>query len=350
MQKTNKIFFDMVHPADVHQYKNVIHLLQKKGYDCFVFARKKDVTVDLLSQYSIKFKVISRAQKGLLLGFFELLFRTTIIFLYSIWYRPCILVASTGVSVGIVGRILQIPNVQFADTEGAYLQNRLSFPFATAIYTPAAYTTEIAKNHYRYQGYKELAYLHPRFFTPDTNRIISSGINPVKRYAVLRFVSFAAQHDRGVQGFSNKQKQELVEKLSQYGQVVISCEGQLPAELEKYRLLCKPWDLHHIIAGASLVCGESSTLASEAAVLGVPAVFVYGFTRGYTDEQGERYGLVNTFGTDTDAIHDAIACAVRIFIDTEAKVKATKGREKLLNDMIDVTEFMYNEIISHAKV
>ena len=49
------------------------------------------------------------------------------------------------------------------------------------------------------------------------------------------------------------------------------------------------------MAFASLVVGESATMASEAAVLGVPAIFISTTSRGYTDEQEKRYGLVQNF-------------------------------------------------------
>jgi predicted glycosyltransferase len=44
-----------------------------------------------------------------------------------------------------------------------------------------------------------------------------------------------------------------------------------------------------------LVVGESATMASEAAVLGVPAIFISTTPRGYTNEQEHRYGLVKNF-------------------------------------------------------
>ena len=49
------------------------------------------------------------------------------------------------------------------------------------------------------------------------------------------------------------------------------------------------------IASASLLYGESATMASEAAVLGVPAIYLDNTGRCYTREEEEKYGLVFNF-------------------------------------------------------
>jgi len=74
--------------------------------------------------------------------------------------------------------------------------------------------------------------------------------------------------------------------------VFITSEKQLPEELEKFRLKLPPEDIHHLIYYATLLYGESSTMSSEAAVLGTYSIYIDDEGRGYTDEEELKYGLV----------------------------------------------------------
>ena len=47
-----------------------------------------------------------------------------------------------------------------------------------------------------------------------------------------------------------------------------------------------------MLAHCRAFVGESATMASECAVLGVPAIYAAQTGRGYTNEQESRYGLV----------------------------------------------------------
>ena len=49
-----------------------------------------------------------------------------------------------------------------------------------------------------------------------------------------------------------------------------------------------------MLAFAGLYVGEGATMASEAAVLGTPAVYVNTLTMGYVQDE-ERYGLLHHF-------------------------------------------------------
>src|SRR6185295_14985296 len=163
---------------------------------------------------------------------------------------------------------------------------------ADYVCTPECYQGSVRGHHIRYPGYHELAYLHPNRFTPDPEVVRRAGIDPTARYAIVRFVAYKASHDIGTSGLTDQQKIRFVRALAEHGTVYVSSESPLPAELEPNRLSAPVSDIHHIIAHARLLAGESATMASEAAVLGVPAVYISPFGRGYTDDEEARYGLV----------------------------------------------------------
>jgi uncharacterized protein len=104
-------------------------------------------------------------------------------------------------------------------------------------------------------------------------------------------------------------------------------------ELEPFRLQLPPHLVHHLLAFASLYVGESATMASEAAILGTPSLYVSSSFRGYIQEQEERYGL-SRWCTDPE---QAVEAAVALARDPAARAHWAPRRERMLAEMEDVT-------------
>ena len=132
------------------------------------------------------------------------------------------------------------------------------------------------------------------------------------------------------------------EKLQGYGTVFITSETELPHNLEQNRLRIKPNKIHDLLYYSSLYIGEGATMASEAAILGVPAIFVSSLRLGYLAELEEKYGLAFSFNNSTEALDKAIV----ILNTKEFKKEYNAKRELLLKDKIDVTRFMTSCITS----
>jgi hypothetical protein len=86
--------------------------------------------------------------------------------------------------------------------------------------------------------------------------------------------------------------------------------------------------------------GEGATVASEAAVLGTPALYVNTLRLGYTDEEEERYGLVYNFSDPTTGEKKAFEKAIELLGNENLKHDWQKKRGKLLKEKIDVTKWM----------
>ena len=61
-----KILIDIGHPCQVHFFRNLIFLLEKKGHKVLVTSKKKDITEKLLQLYKINYKQIGTSQIGIL--------------------------------------------------------------------------------------------------------------------------------------------------------------------------------------------------------------------------------------------------------------------------------------------
>ena len=105
--------------------------------------------------------------------------------------------------------------------------------------------------------------------------------------------------------------------------------------------------MHDVIAGASLLFGESATMASEAAMLGVPAICIDDDGRSYTNELQKRYGIVWNF---TESVRDqqlAIEMGCNILSGKENSFTNTSSR--IFSENINVTEYILNEIKDSLK-
>ena len=332
-----RVLIDILHPAHVHFFKGFRQLLLDRGHELLVTAREKDVAVALLERLEIPHEVLSRQRTGLGLAV-EMLTRTSKLVSAARRFRPDVMTGIMGPSIAVAGRWLRIPSVIFYDTEFATQTNWFAYPLATAVCTPDCYQGKVRGNHITYAGYHELAYLHPTRFEPDAVRLARFGVSSDEPFFVIRFVSWEAIHDVNEVGLTLDQKLALIETMRSHGRVLITSEAQLPTDLEALRATGPVEDVHHLLAYAQLMVGESATMASEAAVLGTPAVFVATTGRGYTDDQEAHYGLVRHF---TNAqFDDALGCVKALLESGSLEEIGRRGREQLLRDKIDVTQWM----------
>ena len=343
VKKSKTVLIDILHPAHVHFFKNVIHELEQNGYRTVITARDKEISIELLDAYDLSYNLLSKQKSGLGL-FSEMIARTAKLIGICRKEKPLLMMGIMGPSIAVAGFLLRIPAWVFYDTENAWITNWFAYPLAKHIYTPDCYLDKKRKNETRYPGYHELAYLHPDLFAADKQIVLNNGIDPEERYIVVRFVSWQASHDAGEKGLAVEKKAELVGKLEQYAKVYITSEAELPDRLKDRQLKASVHDIHHIMAFARLVVGESATMASEAAMLGVKAAFISDTKRGYTLEQEELYGLVRNFSNSqfleiADFIDEE-------FSDPNALNNTARSHEHMLAERINVTDYMLREIES----
>jgi predicted glycosyltransferase len=339
-----RVLFDFLHPTHVHIFKNVIAELGRRGHSTYVTMREKDVARELLDQYAIPYEVISRQRHGVGLGV-EFVERGARLLRAISRFRPDFLVGAMGPSIAPVGRLVRLAGgprprvIVFYDTEMAKLTNSFVYPLADYVCTADCYHGKVYGRHLTYPSYQQLAYLHPRRFTPDPEVVRSLGLEPDKPYFLVRFVSYQSSHDVGVTGISVEEKLALVRALLPHGRVLVSSEKALPAELAELSLRIPASKLHHVMAFARLLVGESATMASEAACLGVTAVYISPHGRGYTDDQERRYGLVENFAEGR--FHDDwLGRVAELAVDAGLLQRAKAAHARLVSEKIDVIDWM----------
>jgi predicted glycosyltransferase len=330
-----RILIDILHPAHVHFFRNFHAEMTDRGHQLCITARDKDRSVELLQAFGLPYQQISRQKSGAGLAV-EMARRTARLMKIMRSFRPDVMTGIMGPSIALAGAVRRVPAVVFYDTEFAVQTNRIVYPLAHSVCTPDCYQGKVPGRHSQYAGYHELAYLHPNRFQPDPAVLGDFGIRPGEPYSIVRFVSWQAVHDRKERGLSAKQKLHLIEVLQRRGRVLISSESPLEGHLADLAVPGRVEQIHHLIAHARLVVGESATMSSEAAVLGVPAVFIATTGRGYTDDEERRYGLVRHFTEDQ---YDMALSAIEEIL-AEPAATWQKTRQRLLEEKIDVTAWM----------
>ncbi len=339
-----RILFDITHPAQVHFFKNVIAALKQQGHQVKVTTRKKDVTLALLDGLGIEHTCLSAMGKGLFGMGRELMVRHARMLATCVAFRPDVLVARMGISIGPTGLLMGMPRIVFEDTEHARLQAMLSLPFATCICTGAGYTKDYGRRQVRFRGVPHLAYLAPNVFTPDPRPLREHGLDPDQPFILLRTVAWEAAHDVGIKGASEEQVAEYVQRLSKFGRVIISSEKPLPPTLKPYE---NPVPVHRmldVLAFSQLYIGEGGSMAAEAAVLGTPAVFCNRLRVGYLAALEQQWNLTH----NCDTLDEGMPVAEQWLARPNLKQEWTARRQQMLDDSEDVNAFMLNLITGAA--
>lgn len=342
-----RVLVDIGHPAHVHLFKNMIRILEKNGHEVQITAREKDVAFQLLNAYGFKYENLGKHRVGLVnkaLGMIKTEYR-----LYKVAkkFKPDIFTSHGSMYAAHVAKLFGKPHISLEDTEPSIGQIRLYAPFTDVILTSTCFKLDLGKKQVRYNSYHELAYLHPNYFKPNPAVLDELGLSKDDKFIILRFVSWGGTPDVGQHGFTDQK--ELIRELEGHGRIFITSEKPLSKDFEKYRITVPPEKIHDLLYYAAIYIGEGATMASEAAVLGTPAIYVNTLRLGYTDEEEEKYGLVYNFSDQKTAQKQAFEKAIELLENENLKREWQKRREKLLKDKIDVTKWMIEFIENYPE-
>lgn len=332
-----RILIDIGHPAHVHYFRNLARIFIDKGSKVLFTTRDKEVAIQLLDHYGFKYVNFGkpfRSRIGKVWGLFWFTWR---LFIVALKFKPDFYLNASMYSA-IVAWILRKPHLSLEDTFNME-QVRLYMPFTSVVLTGSYPHPPLGRKEIRYDGFQELAYLHPKRFTPDPQVIKALGMGSGEKYVVLRFVSWDASHDFGHKGISKENKLKFVTEISRFAKVFISSEKELPSELDSYRLNVAPEKMHDVLASCSLLIGESFTMASECAVLGVPAIVIHNTRSFYLNDQEKKYGLVFNYSESEEDQQKAISKAVELLKLPNIEAEWQRRRQVMLQAKIDPTAF-----------
>jgi uncharacterized protein len=331
-----KILIDIGHPAHVHYFRNIIKIMEERGHSFFIIAKNRNITYELLKHYNIPFVKRKDYPSTLIGKLINIPLTDLMVIKKAMQFKPDIMMGFSGTHIAHAGKILNIPSIVLDDTDHAKLAHLSYKSFATQIITPACFGKDFGPKHIRFQGYMDLCYLHPDLFKPCRNIRDLLNISKSDKFVLLRFISWGASHDIGQSGIANEIKIELIKLFKERGyKVFISAEGLLSSDFEQYRISISPELIHSVLYEADIFIGESGTMATEAAILGTPSVFVNSLNAGVFQELA-HYGLLYSFRNSNDLLDQIIKLLEIESLKEQHKIR----REKLLNEKINVTDLL----------
>jgi uncharacterized protein len=346
-----KILFYLAHPAHFHLFKNVIVKLNAKQCETLVTIKKKDVLEQLLKENGLKYyNVLPTGRKNSRTGIFLGLFQRGLRHLSLVKRRGVGMIVSSAAEMGPIARLVGIPFVNiFEDDLTLFpIYTRVFGPFINSLVVPASCrTASLEYKTIKYDGYQELAYLAPKYFTPDYSKV-ENYFDSMKRNFLIRFAQLSAWHDTGVTGLNEHVTEKIIEILEPHGRLLITSEVPLHGKYEQYRLSIPASDMHHALYFADMYIGDSQTMTAEAAVLGTPSLRFNDFVGklGYLEELEHRYAL--TYGIKTSEPEKLFAKVQKLLKTNDLKAEWKRRRAKMLGDKVDVVDFI-SDLLLHYK-
>ncbi len=306
------VLIDISHPAHVHFFRPLAEALIADGVDVRIAARDKDVTVRLLEASGLPFEILPMGRPGA--GRFsaasELLRRSWSLRRRIRRYRTKVVLTRnpSGAIAAFGTRATSIFDTDDGCSVGIHYWS--ARPFADVITSSVHDPEDHGGGHRRYRALKAHMFLHPNRFTPD-QEVRRRYLEDFEPLTVVRFSAHDASHDRRIEGITPEGRKAILERLEQFGPVLVSVERQA-LYLHRTTDSCTrsdagtagastwvevaPEHFHDLLATAELFIGDSQSVAAEAAILGVPSLRLSGFTeRAFYLSLLESYGLMRNF-------------------------------------------------------
>lgn len=334
------VLISISHPAWAHQFHNIIELLKERGHKVKVLVIKKDKNWEVLDEYKIPYTVIgtttgkNRFQKALIL-----LTSTYKHYRQVRKFKADILIGRPSPMMAITAFLIGKKNIVYCDTERSVESLFFSKLFSYKILTPMFYRKDLGKKQMRVETFKELFYLHPHYFKPNPKDLELVGLKVGDKFTFVRFVAWNASHDLSHRGMENKDKMKIIKHLEKYGRVLLSAEGELPRQFDKYIIKVPHTKLHSIMSYAQLFVGDGLTMACECNVMGVHSIFTSELTSGAGDELEKKYGLMYVVDDRKNMVQKSIKKIDELLGDKDLQKKGKEKLKKLLKEKVEINQW-----------
>ncbi|MDD3582333.1 MAG: hypothetical protein PHW74_15120 [Desulfobacca sp.] len=329
-----KLLIYLGHPAQYHFFKNIIKNLQKDHQVSYLI-KTKEVLEPLLRGDKVEYKnILPEGRKSTKIGvIMGLVKREVKVLREALRFRPDLMLG-TDPSVAHIGKLLRVSTLTVLedDVHVIYDLAQITFPFTTLIVAPES--CDCGKWNYKkisYAGYMKLAYLHPNHFqsAPPENQ----------KTALIRLSNLDAFHDVGIKGFDEDLLGQIIKRLADDFNILLSSEKPMGPSFDDYVLRINPNDIHRVLSRTSILISDSQSMTMEAAMLGIPSIRFNDFAGriGVLEELEHKYQL--TYGIKPVNPEKLIQTLESLLSTPDLNEEFQKRRMKMLEDKIDVTSF-----------
>lgn len=332
------ILIDVNHPAQVHYFRN-LHGVLRANHKIYYSSKKVPIIEALFKAYDIPFISYGEKKDGLINKAVKQI-RYDLACLKHMKELDIDIALGSSASNVHAASFTKAISIATTDSDLAVLPlaTKFVYPFADYLMTPDALAFQRHPKQICYPGYQELAYLHPKRFTPNPDVLGECGLTESEPFFILRFTAFKAHHDVGMYGLSKDQKWQLINLLEQYGKVLITSEVN-DVDFARYAAPIAPEKMHSLMYYAQMLACDSQTMTTEAAILGTPAFRCNTFAGKLTviEEVEKYYDLAYSY--HPRHFHWMLKKMDQVLKNKNSKLEWAEKRKTLINDKIDVTAF-----------
>ncbi len=336
----HKVLFDVIHPAHINFFKHAIGELSQNGFEILLTYLDRGIVKTLIGKELPQHNPIkigsyrnSRIGKGAMVSERALLFSRLLR-----QESPSVTLGVGDFILAVSSRLTRIPAIQFYDDFEFAINFKLSHLFADTFVVPQFIPVR-GNDVIAYNGYKELAYLHPEVYTPDSRVISKIGLEK-NTYVFAREVSGISLnyanldrlsllpiikhlHSKGVHVLLSLEDKSLIEQYEPYCQVL-----EEPLE-----------DIYSLIAFSRFGLSSGDSMAREMALLGVPCIYVGGRDMCINNQ------LILEGGIKKIEALSQVTTLVDQWIECDPKTEWANSRRKLIADhCVNTTDIIVSAV------
>ena len=337
------ILFDLNHPVDVNFFKNTIKILSKSEHNIIITYRDRG-RLGKIAKYELgKFAPIK-------IGQHQQTFVTKITgqikrdleFLSFQRRKKIDISVCFGPTNAIASWLNGIPYLAFDDDFEYKIPFYHANIFSTRHIMPA-YIRVNKKNIHHYNGLKELAYLHPHYFSPRVDELKRYEVLPEKYVFIREIANVSLNYQQ-----QNLSINEIVNAVKYLGlKVVLSLENKdLKSLYERDCIILEEpvEDIYSLMKFALFAVSSGDTVARETALLGTPTIYTGGRNMAVNDE------LINIGCMfQEDKLENIIEQIARLSIKGEKERITRIVADKIRYHWEDTTKVILKHINDFAK-
>jgi len=319
--------------------------LRENGDEVLIVVKnREEMVTELLDENGEDYILVGGNVRGLVKKALYLILYEAKLLKISVNFKPDLFVSVNSPYSAHVSTLLRKPHLSWTDTEISKIILYLVAPFTQTMMTPMSFSGNFAfKNHVKINSFKELTYLHPNYFKPDSAVIEEVDLKNDEKFVIVRFSAYDASHDVGLRGLNQDSREKLVLELSKIAKVFVTSEVDLGPKINGFSLSLKKTRIHDLLGFASLYVGEGAVMASEAAMLGIPSIFINPSSRGYIDEL-RKSGLVHHYKNSNKDIEKIIDRAKNVLTSDHYRQESSVKRKKMIAEKVDLNIAILSEI------
>lgn len=334
------IVFDIVHIADVNFFKNAIRALQKNDQEIIIIMRERGGLRRILEkELNISPIIIGRHYHGVLLKGIWGIKRVMDLIRFLKSVDVDVVVGFGSFYIAQAAQIISKPSVIFYDD--------IEYPL---VYYPSKYSSskfiipsfinDSGKNVIKFDGFKELAYLHPRYFSPDEDLIKKYDLK-ADNYVFLRTVGAVSLNVKN----HSLPLNNLLECLKDYDlKIILSLEDKsLIEKIDRTSVIIleEPIDdIHSLIGYAALLISSGDTMAREGCLVGTPSIYIGGRNMKVNTEL-----INNKYMFQCSSKHEIVSTINEILKSSMKNEMRREVENRINNHWSDVTEIIIENIL-----